>query len=482
MMASSFASRWRRRCLMTILCVGAGMVSGCKALSPDGGMALVGAISVAELGTEAQAIRTPHEEERARELVRQRLARPLSAKSAVEIALLNNRGLQAAYNELGIAEAIMVEASRPPIPTLSIERIASAAELEIERRVVANVLALITLPKRAKIAADRFRQAQLQAAEATLRVAGEARRAFYQAVASRQIAAALADAQTAAGTANELVRRLGRTGAVSKLDQARQQVFYAEVTTQLASARQQAASDRERLVRALGLWGRDLEFRLPDALPPLPKQPRALPLVEREALLRRVDLQVAMLEVEALAKSYGATKKTRLLEVLEVAGIAQKARDEMGEWSRAEGFELEIQVPLFDLGKTRLRQAEQTYLQAVNRLAEKAVNVRSEARQAYHAYRSAYDIALHYEREILPLRQIIADETLLQYNAMMIDVLELLAEARQRAADAVAAVEAKREFWLAAADLDAAIAGGGGGDSLQTSGAVASVGPQSGGH
>ena len=80
-------------------------------------------------------------------------------------------------------------------------------------------------------------------------------------------------------------------------------------------------------------------------------------------------------------------------------------------------------MPLFDFGEVRVREAEQTYRQAVNRLAAKAVNVRSEARDAYRAYRAAYDIAPHYQREVLPLRKIISDETLLRYNAMQIDVV-----------------------------------------------------------
>ena len=108
-----------------------------------------------------------------------------------------------------------------------------------------------------------------------------------------------------------------------------------------------------------------------------------------------------------------------------------------------------------------MRQAEQTYMLALNRLAEKAVNVRSEARDAYRTYRSTYDIASHYQREILPLRKIISDETLLRYNGMLIDVFTLLAEARQRILSTVAAIEAKRDFWIAKTDLQVAIVGGG---------------------
>ncbi len=75
--------------------------------------------------------------------------------------------------------------------------------------------------------------------------------------------------------------------------------------------------------------------------------------------------------------------------------------------------------------------------------------MRSEAREAYQAYRAAYDIAQHYRRDVLPLRKIISDEMLLRYNAMQVDVFSLLAEARQRIASKTAAIAAERDFWLA---------------------------------
>ena len=59
----------------------------------------------------------------------------------------------------------------------------------------------------------------------------------------------------------------------------------------------------------------------------------------------------------------------------------------------------------------------------------------------------------HYQREVLPLRKIISDETLLRYNAMQIDVFALLTEARQRIAATAAAIEAQRDFWLASTNL-----------------------------
>lgn len=451
---------------------GALMLSACQTFSPDGGMNVAANVADQELHKDVIAIRTRDDAASAQARVQHLLKRPLTADTAVQIALLNNRGLQAAYNELGIAEAAMVAESLPPNPKISISRIASAADIEIERKIVANILSLATLPARAEIAQDRFHQAQLRAAGETTRVAAEARHSYYRAVASRQLAGLLAEAQTAAANAAKLATRLGESGALNKLNQAREQVFYAEVTAQLASAHQRAASARERLIQVMGLWGNDLAFKLPAALPALPSRQRSWPTVERDALLRRIDIQIARIEIETLAKSLGLSQATRFINVLELGGIDKTTRPANAASDRQRGVEVELQVPLFDFGETRLRAAEQTYMQAVNRLAEKAINIRSQARDAYRSYRSSYDIAAHYQREVLPLRKIISDEMMLRYGAMQVDVFALLAESRQRIAANTSAIEAQRNFWLASTDLSVAIIGGGAAASSEETSAM----------
>jgi outer membrane protein TolC len=436
-------------------------LAGCASFSPDAGMDAVSGIAAAELKKEAYKTDNPEAAGAAERQVRRLLARPLSADAAVQIALLNNKGLQAAYNDLGFAEAAKVEASLPPNPAFSASRLSTSVELDIERRIAGDILALVTLPARADIAADRFRQAQLTAAAETLRIGLEARRNFYRAVASRQLVTYLVEATGAAETSAKLAKELGATGAMNKLDQAREQSFEVEIEAQLAAARQQAASEREALIRALGVWGDDVRFKLPDALPALPRQPRSLSNVEAEALRRRLDLQIARIEVDTLAKSYGLTGATRFINLLQVAGVSRTQRDASGARGSGGGAEVEFQVPIFDFGEVRMRQAGETYMAAVNRLTEKAVVVRSEAHEAYRAYRSSYELAHHYRDRVLPLRKIITEETGLRYGAMQIDVFGLLAEARQRLTVNVAAIEAQRNFWLASANLVAAVAGGG---------------------
>ena len=434
------------------------LLSACQTFSPDGGMDLVAGIAGSELNKGVAALRTPDEAEAAHVHVRALLRRTLTADAAVQIALLNNRGLQAAYNELGIAEAVMVEASLPPSPTIALSALSTPVELDIERRIIGDILALATLEARTEIARERFRQAQLRAAMDTLRLAATVRRVYFRAVATRQLADFLAEGVAAAETAAELAKRLAESGSMTKLDRARDEVFYAEMTAQLGTARQRAESERERLLRAMGLSGGDLSFRLPNALPPLPRRLRGVPAIEAEAVRRRIDLQIARIEVDALAKSYGLTKATRFINLADVSAVSRTQRESSGTHGTGGGGQL--QIPIFDFGEARLRQAGEAYMAAVNRLAESAVNVRSQAREAYHVHRSSYEIAKQYRDKVLPLRKLISDEMVLRYGAMQVDVFSLLTEARQRIAANIAAIEAQRDFWLADANLRAALAGG----------------------
>ena len=436
------------------------LLAGCASFSPDAGMDGVNGIVAPALRQETAKVHSDDEVADANARVWGLLKSRLSVEAAVRVALLNNKGLQAAYNELGIAEALMLEASLPPNPKFSVSGISTPVELDVEARIVADILTLATLPARAEIAVDRFREAQLRAAAETLRVATETRRSFYGAVAALQVVHSLTLAESAADTGAKLAKELDDTGAMNKLDLARENTFHADVVTEMTAARQRASGARERLIRALGLLDNVSALKIPQSLPALPSKRRALAAVETEALRRRVDLQIARIETDALAKSYGLTKATRFISLLDVAGVSRTQRDPGGPHGTGGGAEVEFQVPIFDFGEVRLRQAEEAYMAAVNRLTAKAVEVRSQAREAYQAYRSSYEIANHYRTDVLPLRQTISEETMLRYGAMQIDVFSLLAEARQRITANIAAIEAQKNFWLASADLDAALIGG----------------------
>ena len=256
--------------------------------------------------------------------------------------------------------------------------------------------------------------AKLKALQDLTLLSAQARKAWISAVAAAQSAAALQQAQETALAAGDLARRMAQAGNISKLQQAKNQLTLSDATLQLAKAQQAAFNAREQLIVTLGLWGEQTGFTLPTELPALPPQPQELPDIESRALREAMNLRLARSQWQRQQAS-----KPR-------PASADALWDAMGEAA------------------------------AVRALA---VGTRSQARLVYNHYRSTYDVARHYQSEVLPLRQFINDEITLRYNGMLLSVFDLLADTRAQAQAASSATEAQRDFWLAEADLQTLLAG-----------------------
>lgn len=419
----------------------------------------------------------------------------ISADTAVQVALLNNKGLQAAYADIGIDAAEVWQQMLPENPRISVGVFGIGAPETIlfralESVVTTNLQAAMTRDRRVDIAKTRFEQTQLKAVDETLRLAAATRRAWIRAVGAFETVHYLKQGQIAADAASELAERLGESGALPKAGQAREHAFYAELTGQLAEARLDAQLAKEELTRLMGLWGAAVDYYVPDVLPPLPQTLRAGSAIESEALRNRTDLQIARLELELAAKTFGLTEATRYVTDLELLAGVEAEQETETEYELVGGdleesksrkvlvtpqLELEFAIPIYDNGKPRLRKAELAYLRGANLLAEKAVNIRSEARSAYASYRARHEIGMHYKRNVLPLRQAIESESLLTYNGMITNTFELLADTRAKIGTLIMSVSAKRDFWLADADLNATIYGPGPGGSSISEAASATV-------
>jgi outer membrane protein TolC len=444
-------------------------LAGCVSFSPDGGMDLVRTSALTKERAETAKIGGEDAEASASERARALLRRPLTADASVRVAFLRNKGLQASYNDLGISEAKFVAASLPPNPAISLLDIRNDVSLDIERRLAVDVLALATLPARQEIAEVAWQGAKLEAAAATLKLAADVRRQYWRAVAARAETRYLTEARAATETIADLTRKLGETGALNKLDQSREFAFYAELSADLAKARTQEKVEKERLTRLLGLWGPDIDYALPTSLPPLPSRPLPVASLETTALAGRVDVAMARGDLDRVAKEYGLTRASRYINALELAAaenvtgapVTNSAGHTTTEKERLDGVELRLEIPIFDWGEARSREAQETYMRAANRLAEKGVNARSEVREAYTAYRGALDVARLYQGKVLPLRQLIQDNSLLHYNGMLADLFVLLQDGRARILSNMAAIDAHRDFLLADTDLHAALNGAG---------------------
>lgn len=433
-------------------------LSGCATFSQDGGLDAVSTMTNQRTGQSVQFAKPAADTDATSEAVTRLLAKPLTPDSAVQIALLNNKGLQASLAALGVAEADLVQAGRMRNPGFSFGRMRNGDDVEIERSVMFDLVGLLTIPIRSGIEQRRFELAKVQAAAQAVQLAADTRRAYFNAVAAQQTMRYMEQVQSSAEAGAELARQLAKVGNLSRLDQAREQVFYADATAQVARARHQATATREQLTRLLGLSGKETGFTLPERLPDVPKTPADMANVEQQAMAQRLDVQMSMLDAKATASALGLTKTTGFINVFH-AGYTNKS--ETGA-PRADGYEIELELPIFDWGGSRTAKAQAIYLQSVQRTAETAIRARSEVREAYSAYRTTHDLARHYLDEVVPLRKMISEEMLLRYNGMLASVFELLTDARDQIGSVNAAIEAQRDFWIAETDLQNAINGTGG--------------------
>ena len=437
------------------------LLAGCASFSQDGGFGNVANTAHKRLGKDVTWVKSEADQETITKRVTELLGNPLSVDDAVQVALLNNRGLQAAFAELAISESDLVQAGRLPNPSFSMLRASKPGldgrDYKIEQAITLNLFSLVTMPKASAIERRRFEQTQRMVSLEMLRLASEARKAYYTAVAADQSVHYAKQVRQAAEASAELARRMAKVGNFNKLQQAREQDFYADAALGLARAEKIAVASRERLTRLLGLWGQQTQFTLPERLPDLPQAPNELPNVETMAMAQRLDVQAARLQTEALAKNLGLTKTTRFINVLEFgpARVLEGAADS----GYKKGYEVSLQLPLFDWGTAKVAKAEAPYMQSVNVVAQMAINARSEVREAYQGYHSSYDIARHYRNEIVPVKKRISEENQLRYNGMLIGVFELLADARTQITSVNSAIEALRDFWIAQADLEMALIG-----------------------
>ncbi|MFL6672365.1 MAG: TolC family protein [Massilia sp.] len=449
MMLSSWPARRSVAAVLALLLLG-----GCASVGPERGFDAVSALAKDRTGKDAKLLRNDDDAQSFARITNAILGKPLSADDAVQLALLNNPDLQATYWNVGIAQADLAQAGRLQNPSLGFQRTRAGGDIEIDRSLTFNFIGLLTMPLARRIEGNRFEQTKLFVANQIVQHAAETRRAYYEAIAAVQEVDYAKQVSSSAEASAELANRMAQAGNASQLDLAREQAFYAEAAAAVASASKRSIAARERLTRQMGLWGANAAYTLQDRLPELPAAPAELDNVERTAVRERLDIEAARREALQTAASLGLTRTTRFVNVLDLGYVRNSFPGQA-----AVGYEISLELPLFDWGTARVARAEAIYMQSVNKVAQTATNARSEARESYLAYRASYDLARHYRDQVIPLRKKITDETQLRYNGMLASVFELLTESRAQVAAVNGYIAALKDYWIAQTNLEIALGG-----------------------
>lgn len=431
-------------------------LGGCATFSKDGGFGAVQDATQKHIKQEVVWPKTEAEQNKIDERVKALLAQRMDVEKAVQIALFNNKSLQASYYQLGISEADVVQAGRLPNPKFSMLYTRNDGDYKIEQILTFNIFSLLTMPKMQEIERQRFVQTQKKTAFEVIKIANHTRIAYFNAVAAKEQVRYSEQVKESAEASAEFARRMLKAGNFNKLQQVREQSFYADAALDYGKANNKQVSAYEALSRLLGVSvdQLNLEERLPD----LPKSITELQPFEKAAFEQRLDLQAIRFETDALAKQLGLTKTTRFVNVLEI-GPARVLEGRRGEPYK-KGVELSFELPIFDWGTARVARAESIYMQSVNRAAQVAINAQSEIREAYNTYRTNYDVTKHIRDEIVPLRKKILQENQLRYNGMLISPFELFGDARAQVTSVKSYIESLREFWVADSTLQMTLIGG----------------------
>jgi outer membrane protein TolC len=428
-------------------------LGGCATFSRDGGFDAVADSAQQRLGKQVVWTRTPEQSADVEQRVAEILQHSLTADDAVQVALLNNRTLQASFEALGISEADLVQSGRLPNPKFTYSHASAGGLYSIEESVAFNILALAAAPSVHDIEKRRFAQTQSAVLIDVMQLADLTRRAYFTALGASETLRYQQQVRDAAQASAELAHRMVAAGNWNRLDQAREQGFYVAAWQSLERAQLADAIARENLCQLMGLPDQ-AAVNLAERLPDLPQRADDPPNLET-ALSGRVDLQMLRVQMDAQARSLGLTKATRFINVLEVG--PERILDGPRSYPYENGYAVTLQVPIFDAGTAKLRKAQAIYAQAVDRFAQAAIDARSEVRSAYSRYRAAFAIASHQRDEVLPVANAVAEQDLLNYNSARISAFDLLADARARIAGIDDYIQSVRDFWIAKSEFDTAL-------------------------
>ena len=382
----------------------------------------------------------------------------LTAQAAVTIALLNNRSLQAEFDEIGISQADLAQASR----LRNIEIVGSwrfpdrpPSLVDAEYSAAVNFLDLLTLPMRKKNAALNLEQIKLRVADSVLQLASETQTAFYTLQAGEALVKRLSVSVAINAATADLAQRQYDAGNINELELQNQQAAFTQAQLDFMQAQAQTRVKREHLNRLLGLSGAQVNWKVDDDLPMLPEQEPVLANLEMLAVNQRLDLAAARSQAESVAAVLRLKKKTRFIPGITVGVDTERNTD----GQRVTGPSLGLELPLFDQGQPALARLAAQYRQVQNNYAALEVNIRSEVRQMQGALLAARTTAEHYRKTLLPQRQKILHQTLLQYNAMQKNSYDLLAAKEREQIAERGYIEALRDYWIARAELERAVGG-----------------------
>src|SRR5215471_4900371 len=390
--------------------------------------------------------------------VRRLLRTPLTPNAAAQIALLNNRGLQSTFEEIGLAQADLIEARTFPNLELNVSARfpdKPPSGTDVEWSIAQNFLNILMIPLKTKVAKDQLLAAQLRVSDAVTRLVAETKSAIYQLQAAEEIFGRLKVEQATQATSLDFIQKLHEAGNITDLQLLQQQGEYSQSRLEIAQAEGDIRDLREKLNRLMGLWGMDTDWKVEPKIPEVPTRDFSIRGLETLAITQRYDLAASKAELESTLRALGLEKAFRWIGALDFGIDSERNTDSQ----TITGPTLRLELPIFNQGQARIARGEAQLRRAYDKFEREAVDIRSEVRELRDKLISSRDIAQFYRDALIPVRMQTRDHMQLQYNAMIVGPIELFTARRQEIAAERGYVAAKREYWVTRSELERTVGG-----------------------
>jgi len=375
----------------------------------------------------------------------------LTVDMAVEIALLNNPSLQATFEELGIAKADLVKAGllKNPMFQGSIRRPNHDGKTNTEFEVTQNILDILALPLRKRLANAQIEQVKFHVGHEVLKLDSEVRSAYYTLQSDQQMYAMQQKILKAAESAVELAERQLKAGNINDLVLTGHQMTLYQAKADLIQNEAEVTEAREHLGRLMGLTNQNMSWNIVEDLPSISQKETSLEELEAKAIAQNFDLAAARQEVKVMQKAVSISR-VEIIPDIEAGFNTEKETD----GGKRSGPVFAVEVPLFDQKQSSVSRAKAQLRQSEKRLKALEDEILAEVRSKYAKLIAVKNLVETYKDTVIPLHAQFIDSLQKHYNYMLVGVYDLL-DAKKEEVEAIHQfLENLREYWIIRSELE----------------------------
>ena len=346
----------------------------------------------------------------------------LTESEAVKMTLINNRGLQSTFEEIGISKADLVQAGLFHNPSLGIffrfPFEGDGTNMELEGGFILSDL--WQMPFRKKVASARMDAVIMEVSEAVLDAFVKAKMAYsdvyYLNLKMNEVQKIFKESKKI----SEETERRRNFGFLSELDVSMAQSMLSNVEMELAEAEAEANMAKVRLDRILGIGLKHSGYEIKAEASEIPEIPDIKDLLQY-AMEHRPDIQIARLRIKEAERAL-KLEKTIILKDLD----ANVSYEKDIEGSEVFGPGIDLQIPIFDQNRASIARTKYILHKAKKDLQALEGQIKEEILldlERINLYRIKIGI---YEEKTIPLNQKAMEYAGKWVGAMQLNRLYLL--------------------------------------------------------